>query len=95
MDDGSVFGKFGLKMFGGNFAICVPNPHDFMFLFFFRVLSFHSSQERGPARGLARFVLLPGRPFRNSWDILAVLFLVQLVCLGKTRLKRLNDTRYL
>lgn len=35
-----------------------------------------AEEERGPARGLARFVLLPGRPFRNSWDILAVLFLV-------------------
>lgn len=28
------------------------------------------------ATGLERFVFYPGRPFRNVWDILAVLFLV-------------------
>jgi hypothetical protein len=37
----------------------------------------HWSQANA-VHGLARFVLLPGRPFRNIWDILAVLFLVQL-----------------
>lgn len=38
--------------------------------------SANPGDEANPVHGLARFVLLPGRPFRNVWDILAVLFLV-------------------
>eukprot|EP00913_Durusdinium_trenchii_P018032 g16944.t1 len=35
-----------------------------------------SGQQASEVSGLGRFVLYPGRPFRNVWDILAVLFLV-------------------
>lgn len=38
--------------------------------------SANHGDEANAVHGLARFVLLPGRPFRNIWDILAVLFLV-------------------